>query len=204
MKTPLKTKILLLRTDFLSAFSKRKPEILGYIIVTILGIAFGVWLGRKIGEAETPFGAFASLFRLSYDPFSYLLPELLRFSIFSLIASLSHYLPFAFVYPVFSLFFFGKHFGEYVYLTFCVDPLLCALPSALLTLLPLLMIGSALLVRIVLLARDLRLCNGGFPCRESLKRTGWCLLLALTIYALALFSVYLVLCGSIYLLLLVL
>ena len=81
------------------------------IIVTILGIAFGVWLGRKIGEAETPFGAFASLFRLSYDPFSYFLPELLRFSIFSLIASLSHYLPFTFVYPVFSLFFFGKHFG---------------------------------------------------------------------------------------------
>lgn len=199
MKSPA-TKLLLWKTDFLSAFSERKKEILLHLILLILGVGLGVYVGTQIGAKEEPFGVFARIFRSDYAPFYYILRELLRFSIFAVIAALSYFLPCYPLYPTFSLFFFGKHFGELACLAFLSDAVATALPTVLITAIPLLIIGGGLLIRIALLASNFRLCNGGFLRANTLKRAGYILFCSIVIYATLLTIVYLLFCGLFYLL----
>ena len=204
MKCTLGTKLLLWKTDFLSAFSCRRKEILLHIVIASLGIAFGIYFGVKLGEKAQPFCIFARLFRLEYSPFDEIFSEVLRFSIFALIAALSYFLPCYPLYPVFSLFFFGKHFGEIACICFLADSFASALATLLVILLPTLIVGVGLLSWIALHAQEFRVCNGGFIVKSALKKAAKILLSSLVIYAILLFVLHLVLCGSIYILLVVL
>lgn len=203
MKT-LSTKFLLLKTDFFAVFAERKREILLYSILLLLGVALGIYVGVELGGAEEPFGLFARLFRLDYAPFGYILPELLRFSIFSVIASLSYYLPLYPIYPALALLFFGKHFGELSCLVFLSDSLPAAFSTTLFAAIPFLVLGGILLIRIALYATDFRVCDGGFFTPNNLKRTGYILFCSIVIYLLFLLLVYLIFCGLLYLLICVL
>ena len=196
----LSTKLLLWKTDFLTAFSERKKEILLYSIILALGVSLGIYVGTKVGAKESPFGVFAFIFRSNYIPFPYILREALRFSLFAVIAILSYFLPRYPLYPAFSLFFFGKHFGELSCLVFLSDSVAAAVPTVLFTAIPLLIVGAILLIRISLSALDFRVCNGGFLCSNNLKRAGCILLCSVLIYMTVLIFVYLIFCGLFYLL----
>ena len=204
MKCGVKTKFLLWKTDFICFLARNKKEILLYTCILLFGIGFGVFLGIKIGEQDSPFCTIAKLFRAEYSPFSSIFPELLRFSVYCLIAVASFFLPFYPIYAILSLFFFGKHFGEFLCLSFLTDPVFCAILSLLLICIPLILLGAALLLHITLSAREFRLCNGGFWCKNNLKRAGFFLFRSILIYFALLIIIYLLLCGTLCLLVLAL
>ena len=165
----------------------------------IAGVALGVYIGIRVGEKEAPFGMFANLFHLNFAPFSHIGPDLLRFFLFSLLTALAFFLPYPAIYPAIALLFFGKYFGQLTCVVFLTDSFLSALLSALLLYIPLLLIGGWLLFRLSLHGSEFRLSNGVDRCRGTIKRVGICLLKALIAYFFALFFLYVILCGLIYL-----
>ena len=200
MKRSFGTKLLLWKTDFFSVFSDRKKDILLYTITLIIGVGVGVYIGIKLGAQEEPFGVISRIFRLKYTPFSYFLSELLRFSVFAFIAEASFFFPCYPLFPAFSLFFFGKHFAESACLAFLSDSITAAILTTFLTIIPLILVGGILLIRIALFAPDFRVCDGGFFCKNNLKRFGYILFCSIVVYLILLFAVYLLLCGILYLL----
>lgn len=199
MRCGIKDRIILLKTDVAESFRRERSKLLGGFICLILGIALGVYIGIKVGEKPSPFGIFAKLFHLYFAPFSYIGSDFLRFLLFSVIASLSFFLPYPRVYPVLALFFFGKYFGQLSCVVFLSDSLISALLSILLVYLPLSIVGGYLLFRISLAAQDFRLSNCADFCRKSVVSELLFLLKILLSYFLILFLLYVILCGVIYL-----
>ena len=170
----------------------------------MIGICIGIYVGIKVGEKDTPFGIFACLFGLRFAPFTFLTPDFLRFLLFSIIASLSFFLPCPSLYPAVSLILFGKYFGELACVVFLTDSILSMVLSVLVVYLPLLLVGGSMILFIALKAKNARIRCGASPCLRSVKNELWCLGGCLGIYFTLLFLIYVVVCGVIYLLLIAL
>jgi len=204
MKYTLKSRFFLLKKDISSAIrANRKGVILGTILL-LLGVALGIYIGVNIGEKTSPFGIFSALFNLEFAPFSYLLPDFLRFFLFSGLATLAYFLPLPMIYPTIAIFFFGKYFGELACVCFLSDSLFSAILSTLIVYLPLLLIGEAILLAIAIRASSMRLFKGTDRCRTTAKRDVMISLLYLFLYFAVLFILYVLVCGAIYLIMIAL
>ena len=153
MKNLVKSHLFLLKKDFFIALSQNKRTIASSAVVLALGVAFGVYIGVKVGEKPTPFGVFSSLFHLEFKPFSYIVPDFLRFLLFLGVTALAFFMPLPALYPAVALFFFGKHFGEIACVCFLSDPVFSAVFSIILIYLPLLVVGWGLILSLSLRAK---------------------------------------------------
>ena len=190
----------LLKNDVFRLLKEKRTHLFLGFTVLLIGVIFGVVIAIKIGEKDTPFGVFASLFDQNYSPFSYLVPDLLRFVLFALLCSLCFFLPIPLLYPTFALLFFGKYFGQLSAVVWLSDPIFPALLSILLIYLPLVFLGGFLLIYLAFTGSEYRLAIGGDPCPITIKRGLITILLSVFAYFALLFFLYVVLCGLLYLL----
>lgn len=199
MKYSLRNHIFLIKRDFISTLKEHKWGVISGIFLLIGGIVLGIYIGSDVGEKETPFGMFASLFGLEYSPFGYLVPDFLRFLLFAALCFLAFLLPAPMLYPAVAILFFGKYFGEAAYVCFLSDPVIPAILNILLIYIPLLIIGGAMLISVTIKARASRVESGADPCRKSIKRELFYVLTLLLAYFVILFLLDVVICGVIYL-----
>ena len=200
MSYSVKNRLFLLKRDAFDLLKReRKGMILGFVIL-FCGVALGVYIGVRIGAKEAPFGVFASLFHLEFAPFGYLGRDFLRFFLFFILASLCYFLPMPFIYPALALFFFGKHFGEVACVCFQSDTLLAAALSVILVYLPMLLFGGMLLLLLAHRAKLYRMRQGAYLCLQKGKSEALFILKLLFAYFSALFLIYVLLCGALYLL----
>ena len=199
MKNPVKSRLFLLKKDLTFAFRRDRSSILAWSCVLLFGVALGIYIGVTVGEKQPPFGVFGALFNLEFAPFSYLLPDFLRFFAFSLLAMLALILPLPILYPTLALFFFGKHFGEIACVCFLSDSLPAALLSFAVIYLPLLLFGGAFLIFVAHRAKSIRLRCGGTGCPQTLKSEIYLWLKLLVAYFILLFLLYVAVCGILYL-----
>ena len=199
MKCSLKSRFYLYKTDLSACIRENRKGLIIKTFFLFLGFAVGIYVGYKIGEMESPYGVFASIFHFDYSPTSWLITDFLRFFLFALLCLLDFFLPPYALYSAISLFFFGKYYGQAVCLSFQSDGFPSACLSLFLVYLPLLLIGGALLMRFSLFSAEYRLCRGADTCPRSLKRAAICIGKVLLGYFIALLFIYLVLCGVIYL-----
>lgn len=204
MRYSLRDRFFLLKKDFFTTLSAHKGGVFSGLALLLLGVAVGIYIGSDVGEMEPPFCIFASLFCLKFSPFSFLMPDFLRFLLFSLLSALSFFLPLPMLYPAIAIFFFGKYFGELACVCFFSDPIIPAILSILLVYLPLLVIGGSMLLSIAIKARSSRIKSGVDPCRKSVKGELLYVLTLLAAYFVLLFAIYVLLCGAIYLILIAL
>ena len=195
----LADRLFLLRSDFLRSLKEERKRLCFYGVFLLAGVILGVFIGIKIGEKESPFGIFALLFHMDFAPFGHLLPDFLRFLFFAVFAGLSYFLPCPKLYPLLSMIFFGKYFGQFACLAFLSDSLIAAFFSLFLVYLPLLVVGGFLLFSIAIYGEDSRLCRGADVCHRSLKRFFHRILLSIVCYFSLLFILYVLLCGTLYL-----
>ena len=189
-----------MKRDIISAFrSNRKGILLGFSVL-LCGVVLGIYIGVNVGKKEAPFGVFAALFHLQFSPFSYLVPDFLRFFLFGVLTLLSFFLPLPFVYPAIALFFFGKYFGEISCVCFLSDTVIAAVLSIAVVYLPLLLVGGGLLLLIALRAREFRLPSGADLCPKNVMKEVFFLLKLLLAYFVCLFLLYVIICGTLYLL----
>ncbi len=199
MKYTLKDRLFLFKKDVGFAVKQNKSQIIYYLVMLLLGVALGVYIGVKVGAKETPFGVFAALFHLKYAPFSYLVPDLLRFFLFLTVSILACYLPIPKLYPTISLLFVGKYFGEIACVCFQSDSLLSFVLSVAIVYLPLLFCAGVLLTVVALRSISVRLAVGADRCVNTAKKTLFFSLKIFLVYLLILFVIYVVLCGVLYL-----
>ena len=199
MKNLVKSHLFLLKKDFFIALSQNKRAIASSAVVLALGVAFGVYIGVKVGGKPTPFGVFSSLFYLEFKPFSYIVPDFLRFLLLLGVTVLAFFMPLPALYPAVALFFFGKYFGEIACVCFLSDPVFSAVISIILIYLPLLVVGWGLILSLSLRAKAFLLCSGVDPCRSSAKSRLFLFVWHFSAYFLTLFFLYVVLCGVLYL-----
>ena len=199
MKCSPKTRLFLLKTDLVSCARDHRKEFLVKCLFMLLGVGLGVYIGVKIGANEGPFSVFAKLFCLSYTPFSLLFGDLLRLLFYSILTVLGFFLPPCPLYSSAALFLLGKYYGELACLSFLTDSVLAAVLSLILIYLPLLLIGGVVLMRISLYSSDFRLSCGTERGARSFRKTAGIVGKALLVLLLALFLLYVVLCGVIYL-----
>ena len=188
----------------MTGIREHKAGVISGLVLLLLGTILGIYIGSDVGEMQSPFGIFASLFALEFSPFSFLVPDFLRFLLFSVLSAMSFFLPLPMLYPAIALLFFGKYFGELAYVCFFSDPTIPAILSILLVYLPLLFIGGSMLLSIAIKARTSRIQSGVDPCRKSVKGEISHVLILLAAYFVMLFAIYVVLCGAIYLIMIAL
>lgn len=168
------------------------------VIFAILGVILGVVVACKIGEQETPYSVFAALFRLSFKPFSYILPCFLRFTFYLIVAALGFFLPMPQCYPCVALFFYGKSIGQTVTFCFLTDALVSAFFSLLLYLV-LFIVGVFILFSTLVKVLEMKICYGACINSKNLFRILLYLLRFLLIYFALLLFLFLICCGVIYL-----
>ena len=199
MRYSVNNRLFLLKNHFISTMREHRKKCIGEIILLLVGVALGIYIGVKVGAKETPFGFFARLFRLEYTPFRSLFPDFLRFLLFAAIASLAFFLPFPTIYPASALFFFGKYFGEIACVCMISDSIVSSLLSILIIYLPLLLIGSVLILYIAQYAKESRILCGSDPCRKSIWKMLFHAMICIGIYLVVLFLLYVIICGLVYL-----
>ena len=199
MKSNYKNRLFLLKKDISLALERNRNGVIVGVIVLLFGVAFGIYVGMNLDRQESPFGVFATLFSLNFTPFTYLIPDFLRFLLFLIFASMAFFLPLPSIYPMVSLFFFAKHFGEISCVVFLSDTLPSALLSILIVYIPLLLIGGTSLITISIRVKDYRLASGCDPCRRTVRSEILLCLSLLVLYFLLLFALYVILCGVLYL-----
>ena len=204
MKYSMRNRIFLIKKDFFFTLKEHKWGVISCSVLLVAGVALGVFIGSDIGEKETPFAMFASLFGLEYSPFGYLMPDFFRFLLFSVLCSLAFFLPMPMIYPAISLLFFGKYFGEAAYVCFLSDPVIPAILTIVLIHIPLLLVGGAMLISITIKARGSRMECGADPSCKSIKREIFYVLSMIVAYFIILFLLYVVICGVIYLIMIAL
>jgi len=200
MNCSFRHKCFLVKRDFCESVKNHWQLFLHAVIVTMIGIGVGVYIGIRIGERETPFSIFAGLFHLNYQPFSYLLPDLFRFILYTAIASLAFFLPLPIIYPTLAYFFFGKYFGQAACISFLSDSVAAATLSLAIIYLPFVMIGTILFFFVTLKTSEFRLCKGADFHKYSLSKVVICLLKPIALYFFSIFLIYVPICGIIYLL----
>ena len=199
MEHSVKNGLFLLKKDLFAAFRQRRPHVLAWAGALFVGVALGIYIGVYVGEKEQPFGVFAALFNLEFAPFHYLVPDFLRFLLFSLLVFAAIFLPPAPLYPALALFFFGKHFGEISCVCFQSDSLPSALLSILLVYLPLLLFGGLLLIYLAQRAMGNKNRSIGVFCPQAIRGEALLWLKIHLLYFAVLFLLYVVLCGALYL-----
>ena len=204
MKYSLGSRLFLFKRDVSFMMGEHRNEVIGGAVFLLFGVGFGIYIGAKVGAKDAPFGIFANLFCLNYAPFSFIVPDFLRFLLFSVVSALSFLLPLPSIYPVVALFFFGKYFGELACVCFLSDSFLAFLLSVLIVYLPLLFFGGSGILLIGLFGKGSRILNGGDPCLKGIVRELIRLGICLAVYFALLFFIYVILCGALYLMMIAL
>ena len=167
-------------------------------LIAILGAALGVLVALKIGEREAPCSAIANLFCLSYKPFTFVISHFMRFILYLLIASLGFFLPLSALYPAIALFFYGKYIAQIATFAFLTDSIASAVLSLLIVSLPIFIAGVICLFFIYCKAFEWKICHGERFNAANVSRFLPDLAKCLIFYFLALASIFLVICGLIY------
>ena len=199
MRYGIKNRFFLLKNDLLSAIDENRKPILTASILLVCGIALGAFIATKTQGVEPPFGVIAHLFRLEFHPFGYLVSDLIRFLLLSVLASLSFFLPLFHIYPAVAIIFFGKYCGQVACTVLFCDSRISAILGILLIYLPLAIIGGALLLCIWIRARQFRLCRGADSCMRVLGEHALFWVNIALLYVIFLFLIYVLLCGTFYL-----
>ena len=204
MKCELRNRLFLLWKDFRTTIRENKFFLTYSALWLALGVGIGIYIGIRIGESVAPISVFGRLLRGDYSPFRYIARDLLRWCLLSNLVFIGYYLTFPRVFSAIALSFYGKYFGQIACVTFLSDTVVAAVLSMIIVYIPLLILGAFLLFRLVLSMERYRTCGRETPNGRSLLRLGSFLAIPFVAYTAFLFACYLVVCGSIYLFLIML
>ena len=199
MTSPFCRKKLFFKEDVSRCISENRQALILSLVISLLGIGFGVLVAVKLGERESPYCVFAKLFRLSFRPFSFVFPYFLRFSLFVLLAAVGFFLPFSQAFPILAFFFYAKFIGQTAALCFLTDALVSSLLSLLIIYIPLFAIGFFCLFFLFVRISEMKLCHGIPFDRKSLSSVLRYVLTPIIVYFLTLILLFVFLCGVIYL-----
>ena len=197
-------KPFLLLNDLKNCVKKNSKLIALSFVLASAGAALGALIACKIGEKAAPYSVFACLFKLSYAPFSFVFSYLLRFFLYLLIASFGFFLPLSAFYPSIALVLYGRSVARNVATAFLTDSIGCSVLSLVFVELPLFLLGVSLFAFTFVKISERKMCRGIALNAKTLTEILPYLLKCLTLYFIALFLIFVVICGATYLLVVVL